>query len=58
MKKTRNKRILSYIESQQEELVEVKRTIPYEPGISIHFAAINQLLMDQQKTNPKEASSQ
>jgi Spore germination protein len=32
------------IESQEEELVEVKRTIPYEPGISIHFAAINQLL--------------
>jgi spore germination protein GerM len=32
------------IESQAEELVEVKRTIPYEPGISIHFAAINQLL--------------
>ncbi len=32
------------IEGQQEELVEVKRTIPHEPGISYPFAAINQLL--------------
>ena len=34
------------IESQEEELVEVKRTIPYEPGISIHFAAIHRLDME------------
>ncbi len=32
------------IKGQQEELVEVKRTIPHEPGISYPFAAINQLL--------------
>jgi len=32
------------VEGQQEELVEVKRIIPHEPGVSYPFAAINQLL--------------
>ncbi len=42
-----NKEISLYflnIEDQQEELVEVKRTIPYEPGISYPLVALNQLL--------------
>ncbi|MFA5228373.1 MAG: GerMN domain-containing protein [Candidatus Paceibacterota bacterium] len=32
------------VENQQEELVEVKRMIPHEPGVSYPFSALNQLL--------------
>ena len=32
------------VENQQEELVEVKRIIPHEPGVSYPFSALTQLL--------------